>query len=108
MLKIITKNSIYSQDMSRSYDRDIYMLEKAMIRLKLPTPFIMFIKNLFTNYFNKIFTAHGITDAYKVLVGIDQGEVISPFLCCIYDNPLLRKIQSYAKENLTGYQLTPK
>src|SRR6266511_2744049 len=97
---------IFSQDMSKAYDRvNIHMLQKAMNRLKLPLPFIQFISNLFTNRYNRIFMAHGTTDAYKVLVGIDQGEVISPLLWCIYYDPLLSKLQSCAEQNLTGYEL---
>src|ERR1044071_1606201 len=35
------------QDLSKAYDRvNIFMLEKAMIRLRLPTSFISFIKNI--------------------------------------------------------------
>ena len=75
---------IVFQDMSKCYDRvNIYMLEKAMLRLKLPQNFIEIIKNLFTNRKNRIFTAHGLTDPYDVLIGIDQGEVISPLLVYI-------------------------
>ncbi len=69
------------QDMSKAYDRiNIYMLQKAMTRLKIPSSFITFITNLFTNRTNQVFTHHGITDPYNVLVGIDQGEVICPLL----------------------------
>ena len=56
------------------------MLQKAMTRLKIPAPFITFITNLFTKRTNQIFTYHGITDPYNVLVEIDQGEVICPLL----------------------------
>jgi len=56
------------------------MLQKAMLRLKIPSHFITFITNLFTNRTNQIFTYHGTTDPYNVLVGIDQGEVIYPLL----------------------------
>ena len=98
---------IYSQDMSKAYDRvNIYMLEASMHHLKLPHSFITFIRNLFTNRYNRIFTAHGITDKYHVLVGIDQGEVISPLLWCIYYDPLLSRLQNMSNYNLTGYQLS--
>ncbi len=70
------------------------MLQKAMLCLKIPSPFITFITNLFTNHINQIFTYHGITDPYNVLVRIDQGEVICPLLWCIYYNPLLYYIQN--------------
>src|SRR5436190_17588779 len=79
--------------MSKCYDRvNIYMLEKAMLRLKLPQNFIEIIKNLFTNRKNRIFTAVGMTDPYDVLIGIDQGEIISPLLWCIYYDPLLCEV----------------
>ncbi len=58
--------------MSKAYDRvNLFMLQKAMRRLKLPLSFITFISNLFTNRYNRVFIAHGTTDVYKVLVSID-------------------------------------
>jgi len=92
------------QDMSKAYDRvNIFMLQKAMARLKLPSPFITFITNLFTNHTNQIFTYHGTTNPYNVLVGIDQGEVICPLLWCIYYDPLLCHIQNQPD---LGYRLS--
>ena len=64
-----------------------------MERLKLPSSFIQLIANLFTDHENEVFTAVGTTPFYKVLTGIDQGEVMSPLLWCIYLDPLLCKIQ---------------
>jgi len=55
------------------------MLQKAMARLKIPHTFINLITNLFTNRKNRVFTSHGLSPEYDVLVGIDQGEIISPF-----------------------------
>jgi len=46
----------------------------------------------------------GTTDPYDVLTGIDQGEIISLLLWCIYYDPLLCEIQS---RNL-GYNLEAK
>jgi exonuclease III len=93
---------ILSLDMSKAYDRvNIYMLEKAMDRIKLPLGFIRFIKELFLGRKNQVFTAKGLTDPYDVLVGIDQGEIISPLLWCIYYDPLLCHLQ---KKNI-GYNL---
>src|SRR6266498_4380188 len=74
-----------------------------MLQLKIPSHFINFITNLFTNHTNQIFTYYGTTDPYNVLVGIDQDEVICPLLWCIYYDPLLCYIQS--QHNL-GYQLS--
>jgi hypothetical protein len=69
------------QDMSKAYDRvNIFMLRKAIERLKIPLPFTNVITNLFLNRKNYVFTAYGNTDPYDVIVGIDQEEVISPLL----------------------------
>jgi ribonuclease HI len=82
------------QDMSKAYDRvNLFMLQHAMNRLKLPVLFIRFITNLFISRKNRVFTEHGLTDPYNLLVGIDQGEVICPLLWCIYYDPLLSFIQ---------------
>src|SRR6266542_2966893 len=92
------------QDMSKAYDRvNIFMLQNAMTRLKIPALFITFITNLFTKRTNQIFTYHGTTDSYNVLVGIDQGEVICSLLWCIYYDPLLCYIQN---QHHLGYQLS--
>ncbi len=74
-----------------------------MLQLKIPSHFINFITNLFTNHTNQIFTYYGTTDPYNVLVGIDQDEVICPLLWCIYYDPLLCYIQN--QPNLS-YQLS--
>jgi Reverse transcriptase (RNA-dependent DNA polymerase). len=71
-------------------------------RLKIPESFIKLISNLFLGRKNSVFTAVGNTSPYDVLVGIDQGEIISPLLWCIYYDPLLVEIQS---RNL-GYSIT--
>ena len=91
------KNEIWIlfQDMSKAYDRvNIFMLQKALQRLKIPDTFNSLITNLFTQRKNRVFTAVGTTSPYDVLIGIDQGEVISPLLWCIYYDPLLCKIES--------------
>ena len=94
---------ILFQDMSKAYDRvNIYMLRKAMARLKIPFEFTNVITNLFLNRKNSVFTAYGNTDPYDVIVGIDQGEVISPLLWVIYYDPLLSRIQ---KSNY-GYKMS--
>jgi hypothetical protein len=77
------------------------MLIKAMECIKLPSCFINIIKGLFINRKNKVFTAFGSTDPFDMLTGIDQGEVISPILWCIYYDPLLTRLE---KEKL-GYVL---
>jgi hypothetical protein len=41
------------------------MLEKAMLRLKLPESFINIIKSLFLGRKNQVFTAKVLTDSMK-------------------------------------------
>ncbi|GET60783.1 ribonuclease H-like domain-containing protein [Rhizophagus irregularis DAOM 181602=DAOM 197198] len=58
-------------------------------RIRLPASAVKFILSLFMKRTNRVFTAHGSTPAYRVRIGIDQGEVISPLLWVIYIDPLL-------------------
>ncbi|CAB4438295.1 unnamed protein product [Rhizophagus irregularis] len=69
---------ILSQDMGKAYDQ------------------------LFKDRKNQVITAYGKTAPYDVLTGIDQGEVISPLLWCIYYDPLLAEID---KQQL-GYNVS--
>src|SRR3954454_17790871 len=48
-------------------------------------------------------TDYGLNDAYQLNNGVDQGEVFSPLMWCIYYDPLLCYIQS--KPEL-GYTIT--
>src|SRR5581483_8041441 len=81
---------IFQQDISKAFDSiDTNMLRLAMLRLKIPSRFVDLTIDLFSNRFNSIITAFGNTSPYKVQIGIDQGEVISPLLWVIYIDPLL-------------------
>ncbi|GES81524.1 reverse transcriptase family protein [Rhizophagus clarus] len=85
---------LLSQNLGKAYDHvNIFMLEKAMERIKIPSNFIKTISSLFKNRQNQVITAYGLTNPYDVLIGIDQGEVISPLLWCIYYDPLLCEIE---------------
>ena len=79
------------------------MLELAMKRIKLPVGCRNLLINLFSNRKNRIIGHNGLTDPYDVLVGIDQGEVISPLLWCIYYDPLLTEIK---ENNTLGYKIS--
>src|ERR1043166_6186162 len=95
---------LYLQDLSKCYDRvDTRILRHAMHRLKIPSGFINLVIDLFTNRRNYVLTDVGKTPDYDVLVGIDQGEVISPLLWGIYYDPLLTRIQ---KSSYLGYTLS--
>src|SRR5215216_8007002 len=89
---------ILLQDLSKAYDRvDLKFLKLALQRIKLPTLASTLIINLFTARKNAILTSDGISSYYDVKIGIDQGEVISPLLWCIYLDPLLCEINSLNK-----------
>src|SRR3989337_979487 len=90
------------QDLSKAYDRvDLKILKLALARIRISQPCIDLIVNLFTNRKNAVFTADGLSNLYDVKIGIDQGEVISPLLWCIYFDPLLCKVDKLRK----GYTL---
>ncbi|GBB88007.1 hypothetical protein RclHR1_14510004 [Rhizophagus clarus] len=81
---------ILSQDISKAFDSvNLTMLKFALERIRLPATAITLILSLFMNHSNQVFTAHGETSSYRVRIGIDQGEVISPLLWVIYIDPLL-------------------
>ncbi|EXX53657.1 hypothetical protein RirG_241980 [Rhizophagus irregularis DAOM 197198w] len=91
----IYKNPLWIaiQDLSKAYDRvDIALLRLALQRIKIPAKIITFIINLFSNRYNSIILPNGNLAPYKVLQGIDQGEVISPLLWNIYYDPLFSHI----------------
>ena len=86
---------IFQQDISKAFDSiDPNMLRLAMARLAIPRSFIDLTLQLFTNRYNTIITAFGHTSPYKVQIGIDQGEVISPLLWVIYIDPLLTALNA--------------
>src|SRR5215216_1082484 len=94
---------ILLQDLSKAYDRvDLKFLRLALQRIKIPVKCVDLIINLFTNRKNAIFTADGLTDYYDIKIGIDQGEVISPLLWCIYLDPLLCEVDTLNK----GYEIS--
>ncbi|GET67111.1 hypothetical protein RIR_jg35562.t3 [Rhizophagus irregularis DAOM 181602=DAOM 197198] len=90
---------IVSQDISKAFDSiDLNMLRLALIRLHIPSLLIKFIINLFTRRNNKIITHHGDTSGYRVRIGIDQGEIISPLLWVIYLDPLLTTLNRETRD----------
>src|SRR5277367_3315848 len=92
------------QDLSKAYDRvNGYMLDRAMEHIRIPPRCRDFILSLFTNRFNRVITHAELTDPYEVLIGIDQGEVISPLFWTIYYDPLLCEINSIPD---IGYSLS--
>ncbi|GBB83193.1 hypothetical protein RclHR1_00010075 [Rhizophagus clarus] len=102
---------ILSQDMGKAYDRvNTFQLKKAMEKIRIPTAYTSLILELFKDRQNQVITVYGKTPAYNVLTGIDQGEVISPILWCIYYDPLLAEINkhklgyTFSTKNITKAQ----
>ncbi|GET65860.1 ribonuclease H-like domain-containing protein [Rhizophagus irregularis DAOM 181602=DAOM 197198] len=82
-------------DISKAFDSvDLTMLRFALERIRLPASAVKFILSLFTKRTNRVLTAHGSMPAYRVRIGIDQGEVISPLLWVIYIDPLLTVLKN--------------
>jgi len=93
---------ILQQDISKAFDSmDIKMLKLAMLRLRIPNSFISLILELFTDRYNSVITAYGPSDPYKLQIGIDQGEVISPLLWVIYIDPLLTALNEHNSDPYT-------
>src|SRR5688572_12306102 len=85
---------IYFQDMSKAYDWvRLPILRKALERIRIPERLIDIIIGLFSDRENSFITNYGFTQPFKVLNGIDQGEIISPLLWVIYYDPLLCRLQ---------------
>src|SRR6266498_5484496 len=94
---------ILLQDLSKAYDRvDLTILRRVMEQVKISSSCISFILDFFTHRKNAILTKGGTSDYYDVKIDIDQGEVISPLLWCIYFDLLLCEINDLNK----GYTLT--
>lgn len=68
-------------------------MEFALARLRFPLSLIQFLLSLFHARTNQVITHHGLTPSYRVNIGIDQGEIISPLLWVIYIDPLLTALQ---------------
>ncbi|CAB4443464.1 unnamed protein product [Rhizophagus irregularis] len=98
---VVTKNPLWilSQDISKAFDSvDLTMLKFALQRLRLPNNAIQFLLSLFMAQSNRVITAHRSTPSYRVRIGIDQGEVISPLLWVIYIDPLLTVLKNERKD----------
>ncbi|GBC05504.1 hypothetical protein RclHR1_06260010 [Rhizophagus clarus] len=86
---------VLSQNISKAFDSvNLTMLKFALEHIRLPASVITFILSLFMNRSNWVFTAYGKTSSYRVRIGIDQGEVISPLLWVIYIDPLLTVLKN--------------
>src|SRR2546423_13226705 len=65
-----------------------------MEHIKIPSHFIKLIENSLTNCTNRVITDIEFTDEYKMLNGINQGEIMLPLLWIIYYDPVFSKIKN--------------
>ncbi|CAB5377344.1 unnamed protein product [Rhizophagus irregularis] len=83
------------QDLSKAYNRvNLSLLKLALERLHFPPPIVALLISLFTNRKNNVILPSGLSTAFDVLQGIDQGEVISPILWIIYYDPMFTHLTS--------------
>ena len=74
-----------------------------MRRICLPETYIKLYRNIYNNRTNRVITAFGLTDTYKVEDGLDQGRVESTLHWRIFYDPLLCEIQQLQQH---GYEST--
>src|SRR5437016_5534403 len=95
---------IMLQDLSKAYDRvNIPLLGKALERLHIPFPICYLIQDLFTEHTNNIIMNGYLSQDFKVLQGIDQGETICPLLWVIYYDPMFEAIN---RSQNKGYEIS--
>ena len=93
---------IVLQDMKKAFDSvSTESLDLAMKRIKIPEKGRTFIMDLFVQREIRIITHYGTTESVIANDGIDQGEMISPFLWRIFYDPLLYKIQKNYRHGYT-------
>ena len=93
---------ILFQDTAKAYDTvSLDMLEKALLRIKIPGKITKLILESFRNREFRVITSFGLTQPTIAKDGIDQGETISPLLWRIFYDPLLCKIQENRKHGYT-------
>ena len=78
-------------------------LAKALECLKIPEKIKYFIINIYKDRSIKVITSLGLTEAFVVGDGIDQGEAISPLIWWIFYDPVLYRIQ---EDDRLGYEMS--
>ncbi|KAG9288178.1 hypothetical protein G9A89_020484 [Geosiphon pyriformis] len=76
---------------------------RSLVRIKICDRFIRFFGSIHNGRVNRVITDFGLTDGYCVHDGLDQGEVFSPLLWCIFYDSLLCKVKR--QESVYGYRL---
>ncbi|EXX58057.1 hypothetical protein RirG_201400 [Rhizophagus irregularis DAOM 197198w] len=79
--------------------RSNHVITAHGLRVSIRSGFIRFLSGYRLVHSKPKFieTLHGLTPPYRVRIGIDQGEVISPLLWIIYLDPLLTTLRNEKK-----------
>jgi len=89
--------------MKKAFDSvPLESLELALQRVKIPKRTVKYILKLFHERQLRIITAYGLTEELTAGDGIDQGEVISPLIWCLFYDLLLERIQ---EDESLGYTI---
>ncbi|KAG9286496.1 hypothetical protein G9A89_014662 [Geosiphon pyriformis] len=78
-------------------------LEKCLVRIKICNRFIQFFGSIHKSRTNQVMTNFGLTDGYWVYDSLDQGEVFSPLLWCIFYDLLLCEVK--CQKSMCEYRL---
>ncbi|KAG9288907.1 hypothetical protein G9A89_019529 [Geosiphon pyriformis] len=92
------------QNICKAYDSVGWEhLKRNLVRIKMYNRFIRFFGSIHNGHTNRVMTDFGLTDGYCVYDRLDQREVFSPLLWCIFYNPLLCEVKR--QESVCGYRL---
>ncbi|KAG9298626.1 hypothetical protein G9A89_012694 [Geosiphon pyriformis] len=64
---------------------------------------IALVETIHNDRVNRVMTDFGLTDGYQIHDGLNQGEVFSPLLWCIFYDPFLCEVKR--QESVCGYRL---
>ncbi|KAG9297034.1 hypothetical protein G9A89_008620 [Geosiphon pyriformis] len=92
------------QDMCKTYNSVGWKhLKRSLVRIKMCNKFFIFFGSIYNICINKIITDFGLTDGYYVHDKLNQREVFSPLLWCIFYDLLLCKVKR--QKDVCSYRL---
>ena len=81
--------------MAKAFDSvSLDALEIALLRIKVPSRMVEFIKYIYDKRKIRVITAYGLSSPFIASDGIDQGETISPLMWRVFYDPLLNLVQN--------------
>ncbi|KAG9304354.1 hypothetical protein G9A89_019916 [Geosiphon pyriformis] len=100
----VVKDALEKNYMRKAYDLVGWEhLRKSLVRIKMCSRFIKFFGSIYNSHMNRMMTDFGLTNGYSIHDGLNQKEVFSPFLWCIFYDTLLCKVKR--QEAVCGYRM---